>query len=363
MNSGAINLRATRRPDDLLLGLVDRPHPTLSELADEPITADREREPRLAPAPGDQGNGRRRVPEIDGGVAFETGLGGISRVKRARERLPGAGAEGGTFARVIERSEASRADSGPWPVVPSPEEVLRPRFYGNRPIFRGDRASYVGFRRTVARSADLLYARVRRPIETPPLRRGPGHAHRRLRLCSMRRGEPPVHPILFKMRPSPRFDGTRCRGRLRCARSLRSPRAGRPRYRPGNPRPRQPIGSAVDPLRAWLAGRRADALRPSTGRLYRFHRHRSRTPVDPFDDLDLRPGKRSRRSAPPQAQCSDRRGTGSRSRPSEARNISSLSRISRPTRSARVDAANLVRRIAEAADGLEDRLSRGRDLY
>jgi hypothetical protein len=28
-----------------------------------------------------------------------------------------------------------------------------------------------------------------------------------------------------------------------------------------------------------------------------------------------------------------------------------------------VDAAGLVRRIAEAADGLEDRLSRGRDVY
>ena len=30
---------------------------------------------------------------------------------------------------------------------------------------------------------------------------------------------------------------------------------------------------------------------------------------------------------------------------------------------AHLDAAGLVRRIAEAADGLEDRLSRGRDLY
>jgi len=29
----------------------------------------------------------------------------------------------------------------------------------------------------------------------------------------------------------------------------------------------------------------------------------------------------------------------------------------------KVDAGGLVRRIAEAADGLEDRLSRGRDLY
>ncbi len=29
----------------------------------------------------------------------------------------------------------------------------------------------------------------------------------------------------------------------------------------------------------------------------------------------------------------------------------------------RLDSANLVRRIAEAADGLEDRLSRGLDLY
>ena len=28
-----------------------------------------------------------------------------------------------------------------------------------------------------------------------------------------------------------------------------------------------------------------------------------------------------------------------------------------------IDAARLVRRVAEVADGLEDRLSRGRDLY